>query len=145
MVKCLPGKGVTVITNGGSQHFGAEADLSIFPMKVYFNSDSMANILSLSDIANLEGARLTMDTEVERAIRLHLNSQIFIFRECADGLYYWDSSDKPKHSVSNYPSFAQTVRYNKLFYSKREIQGADYAMALQSALGWPSTSTPTHH
>ena len=101
----------------------------------------MANILSLSDIANLEGARLTMDTEIERAIKLHLNSQVFTFHECADGLYYWNSNRKHKHPVSNYPSFAQTVRHNKLFYSKREIQGADYARALQSALGWPSTST----
>ena len=103
----------------------------------------MANILSLSDIANLEGARLTMDTDIERAIQLHYNNHTFTFLECMDGLYYWDSNSphKTKETLTNYSSFAQTVRHNKLFYSKREIQGADRARALQSSLGWPGTST----
>ena len=83
----------------------------------------MANILSLSDIANLEGARVTMDTSIARAIKLHYHSQVFTFLECMDGLYYWDSSsNKPKLPITNYTSFAQTVQNNHLFYSKREIQ-----------------------
>ena len=142
IVDCKPGKGVTVVTNGGSQHFGAEAELLLFPMPVYFNADSMANILSLSDIANIDGVRITMDTSIDRAIQLHFHDTVYTFRECIDGLYYWDSKSKPKMPITNYStSFAQTVHNNKLYYSRREIQGADRARALQAALGWPSTST----
>ena len=142
IVDCKPGSGITVITNGGSQHFGAEADLKLLPMRVFFNPDSMANILSLSDIANIEGVRITMDTDIDRAIQLHYRNETLSFRECIDGLYYWDSSSKTKLPVTNYStSFAQTVTNNKTYYSRREIQGADRARALQATLGWPSTST----
>ena len=142
IVDCKPGSGVTVITNGGSQHFGAEADLKLLPMRVFFNPESMANILSLSDIANIEGVRITMDTDIDRAIQLHFQNEVLTFRECIDGLYYWDSSSKSKLPITNYStSFAQTVHNNKKFYSHREIQGADRARALQATLGWPSAST----
>ena len=143
---CLPGDGITVVTNGGSEHFKQIANLKLLPMRVHFNPDSIANILSLSDIANLEGARLTMDSSVERAINLHVNDSIIQFHECSDGLYYFDAS---KHNYNNHTvtpyctTLVQTVKSNKALYSKRDIQGADRARALQQQLGWPSDSAFT--
>jgi hypothetical protein len=47
---------MTIVTNGGLQFFNQKADLKILPLTVHFEKDSLANILSLSDIANLPGA-----------------------------------------------------------------------------------------
>ena len=137
-----PGQGITVITNGGAQSFNQHANLKVLPLKVHYNSDSLANILSLSDVANLPGARLTMDTEIEKAIVLHFNGQQLKFQECSDGIYYWDTQSKSKTTVTNYSdlSFTQTVHSNKQMYSRRDVQGADNARALQAKLGWPSTT-----
>ena len=149
---CPPGHEVTVVTNGGAQSFEKEATLNILPIRVHFNHDSLANILSLSDVANLPGARLTMDSQVERAIILHLNQEEIKFLECSDGLYYWDSSsNKSKPSINIYSpsstnnlSLTQTVAKNKEFFTKRDVQGADKARVLQSVIGWPSTTKFNH-
>ena len=149
---CPPGHEVTVVTNGGAQSFEKEATLNILSIRVHFNHDSLANILSLSDVANLPGARLTMDSQVERAIILHLNQEEIKFLECSDGLYYWDSSsNKSKPSINIYSpsstnnlSLTQTVAKNKAFFTKRDVQGADKARVLQSVIGWPSTTKFNH-
>ena len=146
---CKPGDGITVITNGGSEVFRKHGTLNLLPLKVHFNAESLANIVSLSDIANLEGARLTMDTNVARAINLHINGVTLQFKECSDGLYYYNTKEasssysNPSNAmvVTNYsPSFVQTVHANKLLYNKRDIQGADQARLLQQQLGWPSNT-----
>ena len=144
IISCAPGDGITVLTNGGSETFNQVATSTLLPLQVHFNSSSIANILSLSDIANLEGARLTMDTHIDRAINLHYQEKLIQFRECVDGLYYWDSTtsehNKSKNTVTPYSSFVQTVASNQSFYSKRDIQGANKARLLQEQLAWPSDS-----
>ena len=136
---------LTIITNGGSQIFKQTATLNILPLPVHFNSNSLANILSLSDVANLPGARITMDSTVEKAINLHHNGVTLKFEECSDGLYFLDTSkyNPTKPSVTSYSkslSLLQTVNSNKEFYTKREIKGAEKARALQAQIGWPGTS-----
>ena len=121
--KCAPGQGITVLTNGDSQSFNKTADLNCLPIKVHYNSESMAIILSLLDVANLEGARITMDTDVERAIILHYNGQTLKFKECIDGLYYIDARNmnKDKTHITNYSSFTSTVAANKKMFKKRML------------------------
>ena len=70
---CAPGQSVTVITNGGAQTFEKTATLNALPLSVFFNPYSLANILSVSDIANLPGAKIMMDSSIEKAIILHYN------------------------------------------------------------------------
>ena len=138
---CLPGQGITVVTNGGSETFVQQGTMKLLPLEVHFNPSYIANIISLSDVANLKGARVTMDSSVARVINLHFNGDIYQFKECADGLYYFDPT-KSNHSnvmpVTPYPSLVQTVAQNKLPYSKNDVKGADRARALQQQLGWPS-------
>ena len=147
-----------ITTNGGAQAFYNTATLKMLPMTVHFNAKSLANILSLSDVANLPGARLTMDTDIERAIVLHYNNKQIRFRECYDGLYYLDvrhikDITEPTHSdhndsnacvipYSNSSSkqFLQTVHNNSQLYTKKEIKGARNARTLQAQIGWPSTT-----
>ena len=148
---CLPGDGITVVTNGGSEKFQQQGTLKLLPLKVHFNDNSIANIISLSDIANMDGAKLTMDTSVECAINVHVGDLIQ-FKECADGLYYYDTkapchaNSNPNNTmhVTNYStSLVQTVHNNKQLYSKSNVQGADRARMLQEQLGWPSNTTFT--
>ena len=142
---CAPGEGITVLTNGGSQSFAKTADLNILPIAVHYNPELMANILSLVDVANLEGARLTMDTGVKRAIILHYDGHKYKFNECADGLYYLDvnSFNKTKATVTNY-SHLTIVEQNKTLYTKRDVAGADTARNLQHIIGWPSNNFYHH-
>ena len=144
--ECAPGQGITVLTNGGSQSFNKTADLNCLPIEVHYNAESMANILSLSDVANLEGARITMDTDVERAIVLHYKGDTLKFKECIDGLYYLDirSMHKTKSEVTNYSSFTSTVAENKKLFTKKDVKGADSARSWQHIIGWPSETTYQH-
>ena len=135
--------------------FNQTADLKLLPMKVHFKKDSLANILSLSDVANLKGARITMDSEIEHAIILYHNDKVLKFKECRDGLYYLDTSlEKSNYSnsiITTYsntlqkPSLVQTVNSNKEFFTKSEIDKADKARLLQSQIGWPSTQAFTKY
>jgi hypothetical protein len=141
--------GMTIVMNGGSQFFNQTADLNILPLKVHFKEDSLANILSLSNVANLPGARITMDSKIEHAINLYFQGGVLKFEECSDGLYYLDVTDSSNYynsNITNYsasssskPSFAQMVNSNKEFYTKMEVNKADKARLLQGQLGWPST------
>ena len=60
-----------ITTNREDQSFHEVATLNLLPLKVHFNQHSMANILSMSDVANLKGGRLSMDLVIDRAILLH--------------------------------------------------------------------------
>ena len=144
---CAEGDELHIITNGGSEIFKNTASLNLLPLQVHFNPASLANILSLSDVANLSGARVTMDTSQARAITLHYNNKKFLFQECQDGLYYYDTNHNHSNTqFLNYsqtspssPVFIQSVANNKLRYTHSQIEGADRARKLQAAIGWPST------
>ena len=144
---CEPNQELHIITNGGSETFPYTATSNLLPIPVHFNPHSLANILSLSSVANIPGARITMDTHVEKAILLHVNGQTYKFLECQDGLYFYDTKHLPNHSntmLSNYsaPSsyhFLQRVDDNKAFYTRRQIEGADTARRIQASIGFPST------
>ena len=133
---CQPGQGITVVTNGGAQSFDKTASLNIHPMTVHFNPYSLANILSLSNVANIPGARVTMDTNEERALLLHHDDGIIKLQEFSDGLYYLDVSNKSKLSFTQYPiTLVQTFDQNKSMFTKRQLAGADKARMLQAAIG----------
>ena len=148
--KCNEGEELTVITNGGSQTFTHLAVLKDFPLQVHFKYDSLANIISLRDVANIPGVAITMDSSKERAIIVKMGTdKVFKFLECPDGLYHLDTSTisnnfcKTKSNVIPY-SFAMTVSENKKFFSRREIAGAEGAQRLQQKLGWPSLEQFKH-
>lgn len=53
---------LTLTTNGGAKSFTQMGVLKLLPLAVHYNGDSIANILSLKDVADLEGCSITMDT-----------------------------------------------------------------------------------
>ena len=135
---CKPGAGLTVVTNGGAQTYDHKAKFNFLPMNVHFNVHSIANILSLSDVANLPDTKITMDTSKAKEMYLHHKDRVYTFKECVDGLYYWDtSSTKPKSSFSHY-SFINTVAENKSQYTKKDVEGAKRARDIQGIIAWPT-------
>ena len=122
------------------------ADLRILPITVHFKVDSMATILSVKTVSEIKGARLTMDTQVNKNITLTLeDGRSFIFSQFRNGLYYFDTNtivtnSKPKSELVNY-SFLNTVSDNKQFFSTQEIKGADTSRKLQEYLFFPSTDS----
>ena len=142
---CPSGDELTVITNGGSEISKQRATAKLLPIDVHFNPHSLANILSLRNVANIPNARLTMDTAVDHAILLHVNDEIIRFTECRDGLYYFDTnhnhSNPPLTQYPNDVTLLNMVQTNKQHYSTKEIKGADTARKIQASIGWPSTET----
>ena len=129
-----------VHTNGGIKKFKEVGTLKLFPITVHYSDSSLANILSLNDIAALKGVHITMDTRIQRDICVHFEDQIMTFRPCKNGLYFFDMNKlKNKDTISTY-SFLATVKQNSEFFSPQEIQGAKDARALQQKTGWPSTA-----
>ena len=74
---------LTVITNGEKQTFKNMAILKYMPLQVYFKSDSLANIISLRNVANIPGVSITMDTEKERGTMVKMNSK--------KSIHYWNA------------------------------------------------------
>ena len=122
------------------------ADLCILPITVHFKLNSMATILSVKTVSEIQGARLMMDTQVNKNITLTLkDGRSFIFSPFKNGLYYFDTNSivtnsKPKSELANY-SFLNTVSDNKQFFSTQEIKGADISRQLQEYLFFPGANT----
>jgi hypothetical protein len=97
---CKTDECIRVQTNGGYKNFDNIGKFKIFPLDVHFNATSMANILSFQAVASLEGVRITMDTVIERAINVEYQGKCYKFKECKDGLYYFDTATMTPTSIS---------------------------------------------
>ena len=131
------------ISNGGHLDYTQAGPVKLLPLiQAHYNENSIANIVSLADVA--ANYRVTMDSNVDKAIFVHAPSGTLRFQQCGNGLYYFDVSkttvDGNLNSVTNY-SFFSTVHSNKEHFLKREITGADNARILQARIGWPSKPT----
>ena len=51
-----------IVTNGLSQRYTKLAQLTLFPMKVHYNPESPAMIISLKYVASLNGVKVTIYT-----------------------------------------------------------------------------------
>jgi hypothetical protein len=108
---------------------------------VWFNPDSLANILSMAKMRKV--CRITMDTSVEPAMSVHRrDGSIMKFNKYKSGLYYFDTAaPKTPNSTSfnvNAYLFLNTVEQNKQAYIRRKIEGADRARELYEKIGQPS-------
>jgi len=107
---------------------------------MYYNQDSLANIIAMKDMAAIPSVQITMDSSIEEAIIVEVKGVIFKFKDCNDGLYDYNTDTiKTNKSLAAY-SFLETVQSNKKFFTQQEIEAADEARLLQQRIGWPSTS-----
>jgi hypothetical protein len=130
-----------VHTNGGTQFSSQVGTLKNFG-EVWFNRESLANILSMAAVRKI--CRITMDTSVEAAMHVHRkDGTIMKFKEYQSGLYYYDTGNSNSNTINKSVDaylFLNTVANNKAKYTRREIEGADEARALYRKLGHPSES-----
>ena len=115
---------LTAYTNGGAQRYESLADLRLLPITVHFKESSMATILSFKSVSEIPGAKITLDTDVNKDINLSLpDGCTLVFEQYKNGLYFLDT-DKPvktsksKCELTNY-SFLSTVSDNKEFFSQQ--------------------------
>jgi hypothetical protein len=77
---------------------------------------------------------------------VHVRPDIILrFQQCGSGLYYYDTAANENNSNVISYSFLSTVRNNKDYFNRQEIEGADKARILQSNIGWPSTKDMQHY
>jgi len=93
---CGSDKELVIYMNGGSKTFDKVSPLKLFHLDIYFNTESMANILSLKDVVSIPGVRISMDSTVERAITVEHEVRTLKFKECCDRLYSYDIEGKSK-------------------------------------------------
>ena len=107
------------VTNGGFQDSTLIGD---FPNlgAVWFNPDSIANILSLSHVRQV--CRVTMDTGIDPSMIVHrVDGSQMNFREHPCGLFVFDPSINDSNaSVSAY-TMLSTVRDNKKMFTPRDV------------------------
>ena len=125
------------ITNGGYQDSHMIGD---FPNlgPVWYNKDSIANILSLSEVRRV--CTVTMDTSKEPAMNVHRkDGTIMSFIEHPSGLYVYNGNDVTSDAVNAY-TLLNTVAEHKRMFSQRQIAAADAARALYRKIGRPDES-----
>ena len=72
----------------------------MFPMEIYLNDKSMANILSLKEVAY--SFRVTMDTkEYYTMVVQYSKDKAYLFKEFEKGLYYLDISNQKTHHTDD--------------------------------------------
>jgi len=85
---------LVLMTNASDKEFNWIGDLTLFPLQVHFDKQSIATILSLKDVGNIPGVSICMDTRKEKAIIVTTkDGTVFKFLECLSGLYYYDSDN----------------------------------------------------
>jgi hypothetical protein len=121
------------ITNGGHQDSKLLGD---FPNlgPVWYNNNSLANILSLSEVRKV--CRVTMDTGNEAAICVHrLDGSVMTFVEHDSGLYVFMSNSSD--TITGY-TLVSSVGAHKRMLTQREFRDADAARDLYRKIGRPS-------
>jgi hypothetical protein len=130
---------LTVHTNGSTKTFSQLGHLSLLPLQVHYNPDSLANIPCFDDVAHIDNVYITIDTCSNHSFKVHYQDAVYTFKPCYEGLYYWNTNTlKPKSAFNNY-SFLETVKGNKEYFIAQEIKGAEESRLLQQHTGWPST------
>ena len=125
------------ITNGGFQDSKLIGD---FPNlgAVWFNEDSIANILSLSEVRQV--CLVTMDTGLEPTMIVHrLDGSKMKVTEHECGLYVYNPNVS-SGAVAAY-SLVSTVAAQKSLFTQRDVTKADDARKLYRMIGRPSEAT----
>ena len=128
------GETLRLHTSGGffdTKHQGKFGDI-----QVWYNQNSLANILSLSLIT--ENYKVTLDSEKDNALVIHISpGHAMRFRVGGNGLYYFDSSKVEMIKIRQAFSFLNTVSDNINLYKKRDVRRASQAISLNRRINHP--------
>ena len=57
---CSEDERLTIYSNGGKQEYFLKSQMMLLPRAVHYNEESIANIVSLKDLLNVNGLQVTM-------------------------------------------------------------------------------------
>jgi hypothetical protein len=121
--------------NAGRVQLTQQGYLGDYPYPVWYNPKGVANILSLSNVA--EHYRVTMDTSQSKAMVVHrLDGTTIPFTPSVNGLYKYEM--RPAESINHMWSLLTTVASQSLNYTKRAYKKAVLARKLQNIIMRPS-------
>lgn len=131
---CLPIRGHT---NGGFLDYKEKGCIKLLPaLNAYFNSKSLANILSMADLERYY--RVFKDSKTSSSFFVHASEDtIFEFKQLSNGLYGFDVDSSSNLNCVHTPTsshhlFFSTVKANKKFFSNAEVEGAENARTLEN-------------
>ena len=129
-------KPLNAITNGGKQTSEYTGDLPGF-FSVWFNPNSMLNILAWSDVR--KRYRITVDTDKGAYIEVHLDKdKRMYFEEVRSGLYLFrGSTNGGVNSNINGYSFLTLTKGEPADFTHTQIQKAKDAKRLYQRIGYP--------
>lgn len=125
-------KHLEVHTNAGSFIAKQIAKLPWHDIDVWFNPNSITNVLSFAVMANK--FRITYDNQVGDVFTIHTPKGIIRFHQVSKNLYLYI----PKVKNIEQHEMLQTLNERKEFYTPRQIQRATRARDLSRAIGCPS-------
>eukprot|EP00957_Ditylum_brightwellii_P180750 13770038-Ditylum_brightwellii.AAC.1 len=113
---CKTGEDLTVVTNRGSKYFK-----------------------QASTLVNVPGVQITMNMEQERAITVWYKGKKFNFKECSEGLYYYNtaqgnSGEQIDDNQGASHCLVLTMKDNKTFFMKDEIKRVEEACCIQQQI-----------
>ena len=146
------GYGVRCYCNGGYQDTNQRGTLPGVG-KVWYNEESLANILSFAKIS--DKYCITIDTDREQAFLVYVGQSVMRFKRSRMGLYYHDirwgrekckqdevkvyrEDDEGDHKKGKHTIMIQTVEKNLEGFTPREVKGARLAMKVMRIIGNPS-------
>ena len=65
---CSEEERLTICSNGGRQEYFLKSQMKLFPIAVHYNEESIANIVSLKDLLNVNDVQVTMDSLKDKAL-----------------------------------------------------------------------------
>ena len=140
--KCTKNEEMKIHTNGGSLSYNTIGKFKYLPIKCYFNSDSIANVLSLESVTDIQGYEVSMDTNDSSEIHVEYGDTNLVFRQSKTSLYYCIIDDLRQFSenVRNQSSSITLLSTSDYHYSNSDIKRAKLARNLQNAMMWPSST-----
>ena len=110
---CTEEKPLKIYTNGGVLEYDQVGDFTYLTIKTYYNPQSIANVLSLKTVSEMNGYYITMDTQDDLFIKLHHGTITLYFTHNSNGLYYCRKEDMM--------SFSSKVQANPSAISPKEV------------------------
>ena len=128
--------GCEIVTNGGSMEVYEQGYLPLLDKTVWFDQDSMANVLSLSSVMNR--FPITLLTSPSRPdthhFVVHLHDRNLIFNKSESGLFYFDRSEQnPATNLC-----LASVRDNLSTFNARDKRGIAQAKTLYERMFFPA-------
>ena len=89
--KCKASEKLVVMANGGSMTYDTMGRMGILPINSYYNRQSLANIVSMQKLLEVDGIKVTMNSDLGKKIVVTTSEgYVYDFYQGADGLYSYD-------------------------------------------------------